>query len=98
MTIHEDIDEMRCIMTNTTLNICHNGLQETEEVECLEAASIKDEIAYRESVGDTVPSTSILGISMSVPYLSTSDPGPSTSCDDIDLPQIYMNITNSTSS
>ena len=105
MTIHEDIDEMRCIVANTTFNICHGRLQETGEVECLEVASIEDEITYRESVGNTGPSmsipwpsTSILGMSMTVPDLFTSDPGLSTSCDDIDPPQTYMNITNSTSS
>ena len=45
---------MRCVMTNITLNLCHGGLQEIEEIKYLETTLIKDKIAYRESVGDTI--------------------------------------------
>lgn len=87
MTIHESVDEMRCIVANTMLNLYCGGLQEVGEVQNLEVALAKDEIAYHESVGDVDPSTSILNPFMSVSCMSMSDPYPSyMSCDDIDHP------------
>jgi len=53
--------------------------------------SVEDEITYHGSVG-------YVGLPTSVPYPSTSDLSPSMSCDVIDSPQIYMDITNPTSS
>jgi hypothetical protein len=48
-----------------------------------EVALVEDEIAYYESVGDVSPSTSISGLSMSIPDPSTNIPSLSTSWDDI---------------
>ena len=45
-TICESVDEKGRIVANTTLNLCHCRLQEVEEVERLEAALTKCEIAY----------------------------------------------------
>jgi hypothetical protein len=44
-TIHEGVDKIRYIMANTTLNLCHGGLQEVGEAECLETSLTEDEIA-----------------------------------------------------
>jgi hypothetical protein len=79
MTIREGVNEMRYIMTNTTLNLYRRGLQEVEEVERLEVTLAEDEIAYCGSVGDAGPSTSILGPSSSILGSSASVLGPSTS-------------------
>jgi hypothetical protein len=72
MTINEGVNEMRCIMANTTLNVCRGELHEVGEVEHLEATLAEDDISYRESVGDVGSSTSVLGP-------STCDPCPSMS-------------------
>jgi len=40
-------------MTNITLNLCRCGLQEIEEVKCLETTLIKDKMTYHENVRDT---------------------------------------------
>jgi len=39
--------------------LCRDGLQEIREAECLEVALVEDDIAYRGSVRDGGPSTSI---------------------------------------
>jgi hypothetical protein len=52
---------MRCIVTNTTLNLYHGGLQEVEKTEHLKVSLMKDNIVYCRSVGDVSPSTSIPG-------------------------------------
>jgi hypothetical protein len=79
MTIREGVNEMRCIMANTMLNLYRRGLQEVEEAERLEVTLAEDGIAYFGSVGDAGPSTSIPGPSSSVSGSSTSVPGPSMS-------------------
>jgi hypothetical protein len=86
--IQEGVDEMRHIVANTMLNLCHGGLQEVGEAERLEVALTEDEIAYHENVGDVGPS-------MSISCLSTSDLGPSTSRDDIGHFHTYMDIIDS---
>jgi len=63
MTIREGVDEIGCIMANITLNLYYGGLQ---EVERLEVALPEDKTAYRGSVRDACPSTSIPDSSMSV--------------------------------
>jgi hypothetical protein len=78
-------------MATTMLNLCRGGLQEVGEVERLKAVLVKDKIAYHESVGDVGPS-------MSIPSLSTNNPSPSMSWDDIGPPQTYIDITDPTSS
>jgi hypothetical protein len=80
--IHEGVDEMRWIVANTTLNLYSGGLQEVREVECLEVTLTEDEIAYRESVKDVGPSTSIPSPSMSISGTSSSVPDPSMSVPD----------------
>ena len=49
--IQEGVDEMRRIVANIMLNLCHGGLQEVVEAERLEVALTEDEIAYHENVG-----------------------------------------------
>ena len=73
---------MRHIMTNTTFDLCCDGLQEIRDVERLEAALTENKIVYCSSVGNA--------------SMSTSDSGSSMSQDDIDPPQTYIDITNST--
>jgi len=51
--------------------LCCGGLQEIREAKCIEVALVEDEIAYRKSVRDGGPSTSI--------------PSPSTSWGDISV-------------
>jgi hypothetical protein len=75
-------------VANTTLNLCHGGLQEVGEAEHLEVALTEDEIAYHGNVGDVGPS-------MNISCLSTSDLGPSTSWDDISHFHTYMDIIDS---
>lgn len=70
MIIYKSVDEMRCIMTNTTCNLCLDILQEIEDVERLETILAKCNIVYSESVKDVGPS-------MSVPDPSMSCLGPS---------------------
>jgi len=57
ITICECVNEMWHIVANTTLNLCHGGLQEVEKVKCIEVTLTKDMIAYRGSVRDAGPST-----------------------------------------
>jgi hypothetical protein len=45
VTIHKGVDKIRYIMANTTLNLCHGGLQEVREAECFETSLTEDEIA-----------------------------------------------------
>ena len=66
------VDEMRHIMANTTLSLCHGWLQEVREVERLEVTLMEDEIVYCRSVGDSGLSTSVPGSSTSVPNSSMS--------------------------
>ena len=47
-SISEGVVEMSCVMASIMLNLCHGGLQQVDEVECLEAILIEDEITYRE--------------------------------------------------
>lgn len=63
MTIREGVDEIECIVANTTLNLYCGGFQ---EVEHLEVALPEDKTSYRGSVEDACPSTSIPDSSMSV--------------------------------
>ena len=63
---------MRHVVANTTLTLCHGGIQKVGEVECPEAKLVEDEIVYCGSVGDASLSTNI-------PSQSTSDLGPSIS-------------------
>jgi hypothetical protein len=87
MTIHEGVNEMGYIMTNTTLNLCHNEFQEVREVERLEVTLTKYKIVYCESDRDAGPS-------ISVPCLFTNVPGPFTSYGDIGPPHTYMDVTD----
>jgi hypothetical protein len=90
ITICECVNEMWHIVANITLNLCHGGLQEVEEVKCIEVTLAKDKIAYRGSVRDAGPSTRWNGIApchtcMGIIDLSSSwtswgdAPDPSTS-------------------
>lgn len=79
---------MRCIVANTMLNVCHDGLHEVGEVEHLKATLTENEIAYHNSV------TSVLGP-------STSNPCPSMSYDVIgpfptrmDIIDLFLNWTS----
>jgi len=44
-------------VANIKLNLYHGGLQEVEEVKCIEVTLTKDKIAYSGSVRDAGPST-----------------------------------------
>ena len=59
-------------MANTTLSLCHGGLQEVREVERFEVTLVKDEIAYCRSVGDNGLSTNVPASSMIGPSSSMS--------------------------
>lgn len=72
MTIGEGVDEMRCILANTKLNLCRGILREARVTQRLKVTLMKYKITYRGSIGDVVPSTSILGPSTSAPNPSTS--------------------------
>jgi hypothetical protein len=80
MTIYEGVNEMRCIIANTTFNLCCDGLQKVGEVERLELTLAEDEVAYRRSVRVVGPSTSV-----SDPSMSWSDVGVGPYIDVIDL-------------
>jgi len=60
---------MRCIVTNTMLNLCHDRLQ---DVERLETTLAEDKIVHHGSVRDVSRSTSISSPPMSYPGLSTN--------------------------
>jgi hypothetical protein len=62
----------RLITWSTTLNLCHDGLQDVGKVERLEAVLATYEIVYRGSVRNVGLSTSILGPSTSYPSPSIS--------------------------
>jgi hypothetical protein len=63
--ISEGVDEMGCILANTTLHLCCGGLQEAVEVERLKVVLTEDEIAYHGNVKDS-------SLSMNISCLSTS--------------------------
>ena len=44
------VDEIRCIVSTTTFNVCYGGLQKVWEAECIEVALIENKISYHESV------------------------------------------------
>ncbi|KAJ6904563.1 hypothetical protein NC652_022548 [Populus alba x Populus x berolinensis] len=88
---------MRCIVANTILNVCHDGLHEIEEVEHLEATLTEDEIAYHNSVTSVLgPSTSNLYPSMSYdvisPFPTSMDISPSPTS--IDITDMSLNWTS----
>jgi len=91
MTIHEGVNEMGYIITNITLNLCHNGFQEVIEVERLEMTLTKYKIVYCESDRDADPS-------INVSCLFTNVPGLFTNCGDIGPPHTYMDVTYLSSS
>ena len=64
-TIHKNVNEMRHIMTNTTFDLCCDGLQEIRDVERLEAALTENKIVYCSSVRNASMSTSDSDSSMS---------------------------------
>jgi len=66
-------------VVNATLNLCLGGLQEIGEAGHLKVELAKVKIVYHGSVGDVGPSTSISGLSMSIPNPSTNIPILSTS-------------------
>jgi len=93
MTIHKGINEMRHLVANTTLNLCHGGLQEVGEVERLEVTLAEDKIIYYGNIGDGGSSTSVPGPSTSVLGLSISwgdISSPRTCTDVIDLSSSLM--------
>lgn len=65
-------DEIGHNVANTTLNLCHEGLQEVRKDVRLEVLLTKDKIVYNGNVGDTGLSTNISGLSTSFLGLSTN--------------------------
>ena len=86
MTIYEGINELRCIIANTTFNLCCDGLKKIREVERLELTLAEDEVVYRGSVRFVGPSTSV-----SNPSMSWSDVGVGPYMDVIDLSSSWTN-------
>ena len=70
--IRKGVNEIRCIVANTTLNLCSGGRQEVREAGCLEVALTEDDFAYRGSVEDVGLSTSIPSSSISISGMSSS--------------------------
>jgi len=62
---------------NTMFNLCRDGLQEDGEFKHFEVALAENDIAYRGSVGEVDPPTSILDQSTSISGSSLSVLNPS---------------------
>ncbi|KAG5253194.1 hypothetical protein IMY05_001G0085500 [Salix suchowensis] len=72
MTIHEGVNEIKCIMTNIILNLYRDGFQEVGWDELFKAKLAESENVYHECARDVGLSTSIPNPSMRIPSSFTS--------------------------